>query len=220
MARLPAIPPWEVNPALTRSRLLSIGEWISDVRASVAEDVNPELGDLYFGHWQPGSTAHARLAHRFTAEAQSGAHPWLRVLDPSLQFTFAIDDVPIRIYRGEPDRPSRSAKKAGVQERLRQLEAFDMSEITRADLSWSWRIAVELDPQTLRASRLTLCEVNVDGDEDQVRNQFEIPIRPDVARLTTLAEHRPAGVELEPATVELQPAEADEDGEASAVDGD
>lgn len=192
--------PWDVNPSLDLQSLVAVGRLIEDVRNSVVDDLDVEAGDTFFGQWTPGSKFHSRFAHRVVEATKDGAIPGLSVLDRRMQFTFGINGVPLRLFRGDAERPTKGARKKNVLEALAQQEAFDLDLITKKDLQWVWRMAVLTDPETMRILRITLCQVHL-GDGVQVRYPFDIPFREAVAPVTVLTEDRPEGIELEPAEV-------------------
>lgn len=188
--------PWDVYPGLTSDRLQTIARLLADIRERVSRHLEPEEGDLHFGMWVAGTTAHARTAYRLTKMAESGDFPWLSIVDGTMQFTFAIDRVPVRVFRGEPEKPSRSAQKKSLRETMIQLALFEMEVMGGGDLDWQWRIAVEPDPTTGEVFRITLVQVNVTDGEVNIRNPFVIPFRDTARALTDVASTRRDGVEL------------------------
>jgi hypothetical protein len=173
----------------------------------VSRHVQPEEGDLHFGMWVAGTMAHARTAYWITRIVSRGDHSWLSIVDGTMQFTFAIDGVPVRVFRGEPEKPSRGAQKKSLRETMAQLALFEMNEMGGGDLDWQWRIAVEPEP-TGEVFRITIVQVNVTNGEVNVRNPFEIPFRDTARALTDLASTRHEGIELPPPRVgELSTAE-------------
>lgn len=188
--------PWEVHPGLTEDRLLFIARVLAGVRDRVRLQLQPEEGDLYFGQWVSGTQAHARTAYEINRLAESGDYPWLEIVDRGMQFTFKIDGVPIRIFRGEPEKPTRSAQKKGVLEAMHQLMLFEHEEMGGKDLEWQWRIALEVEPESGEVFRITLVQVNVTRGVVNVRNAFPIPFRDSASALTVVATTRRDGVEL------------------------
>jgi hypothetical protein len=209
------LPPWEVNPALTLDRLRVITDIIVRVRREVAESTDYEEGDGFFGLWAPGSRVHARLAHHIKRTATSRLYPWLTIVNQGLQFTFAIDGVPVRIYRGEAERPSRGARKVSLLEHVKQQELFDLGLITKPDLSWAWRIAVETEPDG-KVFSVNILQVGP-GSPVSVRNRFSIPLTATVPAVASVLPFTPAGVELEPAPVEAIEHVSVEDGEEVGI---
>jgi hypothetical protein len=199
--------PWDVHPGLTLDRLQTIARLLADIRERVSRHLQPEEGDLHFGMWVAGTTAHARTAYRITHMVASGGYPWLSIVDGTMQFTFAIDRVPVRVFRGEPEKPSRGAQKKSLLETMAQLTLFELNEMGGGDLDWQWRIAVEPEP-TGEVFRITIVQVNVTNGEVSVRNPFVIPFRDTARALTDLASTRRDGVELPPPPIgELSAAE-------------
>ncbi|WNG34419.1 hypothetical protein F0U61_12835 [Archangium violaceum] len=199
--------PWDVHPGLTLDRLQIIARLLADIRERVSLHLEPEEGDLHFGMWVAGTMAHARTAYQLTRMVFSGDYSWLSIVDGSMQFTFAIDRVPVRVFKGDPEKPSRSAQKKSPREAMIQLALFEMKEMGGGDLDWQWRIAVEPEP-TGEVFRITLVQVNVTAGVVNVRNLFVIPFRDTARALTDVASTRHDGVELPPPPIgELTDAE-------------
>jgi hypothetical protein len=199
--------PWEVHPGLTLERLQIIARLLADVRKGVVEHMRPEEGDLHFGMWVAGTMAYARTAYRITTMAQSGDYLWLSIVDGTMQFTFAIDGVPVRVFKGDPEKPSRSAQKKSPRESVAQLMLFEMEEMGSGDLDWQWRIAVEPEP-TGEVFRITLVQVSVTNGEVGVRNLYTIPFRYTARALSEVVSSQRAGIELPvPPVGELSTAE-------------
>lgn len=208
--------PWEVNSVLALERLRVIADIIMRVRRDVAESMEPEEGDGFFGLWVSGTRVHARLSHHLKLAAESGQSPWLELVDQGMQFTFAIEGVPIRIYRGEPERPTRGARKVGLLEYARQQELFDLGLITMPDVEWVWRVAVETDPEG-RVFNVNILQIGP-GNPAPVRNRYSIPLTETVPALAPTLPFTPAGVELPPAQVEaIEYTSEEEGGEARTV---
>lgn len=202
MANFGALP-WEVNPVFQQRVLAAVAQWIADVRGSIADELDEEAGDLHFGGWVPGTAFHARFANRVGREALSGDHPWLRILDGTRQFTFAIGSVPVRVFRGTPSSPSARSRKPGPAERAAQVEGFELDEVLGCDLEWVWRFVVEVNPTNHRVERVSFCEIHV-GEQIEVRSCYEIPLQPNTSAVASLSDARPAGAEVSPAAVELR----------------
>ncbi|HEX5752235.1 MAG TPA: hypothetical protein VFZ09_38840 [Archangium sp.] len=207
--------PWEIYPELTLDRLLDVARIINRVHEEVARHIQPEKGDLRFGRWVPGSTEYSRVVHELEEAHKSGAYPWLGIVDDSMQFVASIGGVPFRFFNGDPETPSRSARKRSTKEQRANLELFDLNTVTRADIDWAWRFAVDVNPITAEVMSITIEEVDSTGS---YRNAFEIPFRQAAAGLTVLTDHRPEGVEFAPPQPEEIPA-AEETGTEAAEGG-
>jgi hypothetical protein len=206
--------PWEANPALTLERLSVIADIIVKVRRDVANSMDSEEGDGFFGMWVAGTRAHARLSHHLKEAAQSGRYPWLELVNAGMQFTFAIEGTPIRIYRGEPEKPTRGARKVSPLEAAKQEELFDLGLIMKPDLEWAWRIAVETDPDG-RVFAVYILQVGP-GAPVSVRNRFAIPLGAAVAPVSSVLPITPPGVELPPAEVDVLEHTSAEEGDVGA----
>jgi hypothetical protein len=190
--------PWEIDSRLKEERLISIANILDGVRTGVADHLDPDQGDRFFGGWVAGTTAYARSAAAIAAAADSGILPWLSVVDRSMQFTFAIEGVPVRVYHGDASEPSRSAVKGSPVEQQAQMVAFDLDAFTDERLNWGWRIAVETDPEG-RAFEMTFVQVHRSG---ATRYPYSIPFRAARVSLAPVASFAPAPVDLPPVIVE------------------
>lgn len=196
--------PWEVHPGLTLDRLLVVADIVRRVHEGVARHIRPAEGDTLWGRWVAGTTEYSRVAYALIKAAESGEYPWLGIVDAGMQFTASVAGVPFRVYHGDVENPTRSARKQSIKEITAQLEAFDLNEITRPDAGWAWRMAVEIDPESGDALRMIFVEVSTEG---AYRNDFEIPFQETVAPITSVTTDLFEGAELLPPTVGTRPAQ-------------
>ena len=174
-------------PALTDERLSLITVALQDVRNKALTLYDPLNGD---GPWGLGTRVYERSCFRIKQLAQQYA--WLTVIeeDPKPRFTFAIEGLPIRFYKGSPDDPPSNYLVTTFGELLqRQLfpEFRPLDKILR--------IAIETDREG-RVSSAKLVELDEAGEATGV---YVIPFgaaRPNVVRLESKAVH------LEPVVVE------------------
>ncbi|VUT00587.1 hypothetical protein SB6408_01918 [Klebsiella spallanzanii] len=90
--------PWELNPALTIERLKQLASLIRNVRDDVIDLHNEELGD---SARSTGLRAYECCRTRIIrAATQHEEWPWLGIVKDDGKFTFSIDSVPVRLYRG------------------------------------------------------------------------------------------------------------------------
>lgn len=94
--------PWDIHPALTSSRLALCARLLVRGRSDAVSRAEPRMGD---DAWSVGCRAYSFSRHQLRRAAESGRHPWLRILDDTQHFVFLIDGVPVRFYRGSPDDP-------------------------------------------------------------------------------------------------------------------
>jgi hypothetical protein len=174
-------------PALTDDRLSLIAEALQDVRNKALILYDPLNGD---GPWGLGTRVYERSCFRIKQLAQKYA--WLTVIeeDPKPRFTFAIEGLPIRFYKGSPDDPPSNYLVTTFGELLqRQLfpEFRPLDKILR--------IAIETDREG-RVSSAKLVELDEAGEATGV---YVIPFgtaRPNVVPI------EPKAVHLEPVVVE------------------
>lgn len=132
--------PSDVHPDLTDERLQALANFFARTRSTVAALHDPLAGD---DAWALGCRGNSRWRNLLVSRSQSGEWPWVKVLNPSKLFVFAIGNVPVRFYRGKPKRaPSRTLAQSAQE--LAQLSlAFSMDEVQYRELSW--RFAIETD---------------------------------------------------------------------------
>ena len=98
-----AVLPWDIHPALTEDRLRVCASLLANARRDAVQLARPELGD---DPWSVGCRAYAFGRQRLRRAVEQRIHNWLTVLDESLSFTFAIDGIPVRFFRGAADEPT------------------------------------------------------------------------------------------------------------------
>lgn len=131
--------PWEYHPELTAERISAVARLIVDGRQTAVELFDEEAGD---NGWTLGCRAFQFGRARILRAADEGKHDWLSVIDRSLQLTFTIGAVPVRIYRGEAEEPTDRTARQSINE-LRQLGfSFDERDEGR---ELAFRFAIETD---------------------------------------------------------------------------
>jgi hypothetical protein len=133
----PARPlPWEFHPALTEERLRFCARLLANARRDALALAAYEMGD---DNWSVGCRAYAFGRQRIRRVAESGAHPWLNVMDETHHFVFLIDQVPVRFYRGLADDPTVRTL------RRQEAEAQQLSLALGSDVGdgLAFRLAVE-----------------------------------------------------------------------------
>ena len=186
--------PTKKYPSLTDERLSLLAAALRDVRNTTLALYDPLGGD---NEWSHGCRVYVRS--RFKITQLSREQPWLSIVqeEQRLRFTFAIEGIPIRFYRGSPDDPPDNYLVTTFGE-LQQRQLFDGLR----PLDKILRLAVETDREG-RVSTVKLVELDEAGEATGV---YLIPF--DVARsnVTTL-ESRPIHVE----PVKLEPLENNEE---------
>lgn len=146
--------PWEHNPALTRERLITIGQLIIDGRNDAIERFDPDKG---CDGWTVGCEAFAFQKHQIILASER--FEWLDILNPLMEFVFSIGGVPMRFYRGEPDEPHDRTLRQTFAE-LQQGSLFSDEDLLGMARHLLYRFAVETD---LDGSVMAITFVVLDG---------------------------------------------------------
>lgn len=174
-------------PALTDERLSLIADALQDVRNKALTLYDPLNGD---GPWGLGTRVYERSC--FKIKQLTHQHAWLTVIEeePKPRFTFAIEGLPIRFYKGSPDDPPPNYLVTTYGELLQRQLFQDLRPLDKI-----LRIAIETDTEG-RVSSAKLVELDEAGEATGV---YLIPfgaVRPNVVPLESKAIH------LEPIIVE------------------
>lgn len=103
--------PWQIHPSLKPERLEFLAALFRDVRHDLSLLHEPSRGDT---NWSRGCRAYDRTRYAVAQAAIGEQRDWLSIVeDDGLHFVFSIGAVPIRFYRGEPN-------KSAVSRRARQ----------------------------------------------------------------------------------------------------
>lgn len=137
--------PWDYHSDLSEERIVTVAELIVDGRQTAVELFDEEAGD---NGWTLGCRAFQFGRARILRAIDAGEHSWLRAIDRSLQLTFTIGEVPVRIYRGEADEPTDRTLRQSNNE-LRQLGfSFDECDEGR-ELAYRFAIDTDVDGSVL-----------------------------------------------------------------------
>jgi hypothetical protein len=164
--------PWDLTPALEQHRLVTLARVAVATRNRAFAEADREAGDT---NWGLACKAHERL---MTALARlSGEHPWLTVVREGLYVMPLIEDVPVRLYRGAPDKPgSRHLESLRLEyERSRPARpqmAFDFMGSVDDGGPWYWLMAMETDAAGM-VSRVFFVQAN---DAGETRHPWECPL--------------------------------------------
>lgn len=164
--------PWDLNPALKRERLVTLARLIAETRNKVFAGADREAGDT---NWGLACRAHERLGHALVQLAASGKHPWLTVSREGLALMARVEGVPVRAYRGAPDRPpSRQvdAIRADLERNPPKQIAFSFMDAVDQDGPWYWLMALESDTHG-QVVRVTYLQVN---DAHETRHAWVCPL--------------------------------------------
>jgi len=127
--------PWEYLEDLSRDRLQLIAKILRDTRNSTLREYSAKSGD---GRWSLGCRIYERSANLITAAAEDGLLPWLKIVEPPLEFVFAIGDVPVRFYKGDADAAPGTHLKCAISEQMQLGLVFKEEKVHLI-----WRFVVE-----------------------------------------------------------------------------
>jgi len=133
------------HPDLSDDRLQYLADLMVKVRHDTLELYDEVGGD---DPWSHGCRAYARTKSNIVKESEN--LEWLKVLDASLQFVFAIGEVPIRFYRGAPEKPNEKTMRRSFSE-LNQLSLNFTNEVA-ASLAWRFAIETDIDGEVSQVS--------------------------------------------------------------------
>ncbi len=176
--------PWKEDKRLEADKLIAIAEVLRDVRNQTAELHDPVEGD---NAWSLGTRVYARQIHVLEQKAMST--DWLTIRRKNLEFDMSINGVPVRFYKGEPEKPTKNTLKIRYEElQYQQLMMLDMGEIV------SWRFAQETnyDGSVFRISLVKLDQAGIS------LGMWEVPLET-TTRSVGIMGHLEDAIELSPA---------------------
>ncbi len=125
-----ATPPSQFFPELEDSRLRVIAEALLDQRYATLRDLVSPYDDSYTRE----STVFGR-SRNLLIEMAGGKYHWLTLKHAGMDVTVAIERVPCRFFRDDPDNP----EKAGFYKRNAVDQLFDVDETKPV----VWRFVIE-----------------------------------------------------------------------------
>lgn len=137
-----ATPPSHFFQELEDSRLRVIAEALLDQRYATLRDLVSPYDDNYTRE----GTVFGRSRNLLIEMAKSGKYNWLTLKHPGMDVTVAIERVPCRFFRDDPEHP----EKAGFHKRNAVDQLFDIDETKPV----VWRFVIE--------------QAMTDEDEDRV----------------------------------------------------
>ena len=152
--------PWRKYSSLTEERLTVVANIIRDARHDCVLLHEADKGDT---NWDLGCRVYSRTC--FSLRTHSVIYPeWLKILPESrgLQFSFAIDTVPFRFYRGTPEDPPDRYRICTFGELHHQQMCLQLEGFRPPD--GVLRIAVETSPATLEVTSVGVVEVDDAGN--------------------------------------------------------
>jgi len=194
--------PWDYHSDLTEERLSIIAQLIVDGRQTAVERHDEDAGD---NGWTLGCSAFQFARARILWAADSGKHPWLSLIDRTLQLTFNIGSVPVRIYKGEAEEPTTRTLRQSLGE-LRQLSLLSYVDSYTPDLKY--RFAVETD---IDGSVAAVKFVGLDGETALLN--WEVPYDHSLPAVAGIGRPATETVELPAPTVGVRGAVAEDQDE-------
>jgi hypothetical protein len=185
--------PWDYHSDLTEERLVILAGMIVDGRRAAVELFDENAGDTA---WTLGVRAFEFVRIRILRSADSGEHPWLGIIDRTLQLIFKIGEVPVRIYKGDADEPTGRTLRQGHSE-LRQLSLLFGEEDEGGDLAYRFAIETDID-----GSALAVKFVGLRG-ENAVLN-WDVPLAGVSQTTGAVGRQATASVDLPAPSVEVR----------------
>lgn len=184
--------PWEINDALLPDRLQAIAVAAKNQRNMVI-DLTVEGRD---SPWCLGCRAYSWTCSVLT-EMAVDCH-WLRCRAGGLAFTFYVDGIPFKFYRGKADEPKSNSLRSGVREMLsvNRLDFLE-KEIVQELEGWFWLLAIDTDVDG-RVLEVVVFQANERGE---IRHPWSIPLDGRVVAVSSISDLRREGVDQAPAQI-------------------
>ncbi|APR80291.1 Hypothetical protein A7982_05638 [Minicystis rosea] len=198
------VAPWELNPVLKRERLILLARQVAETRNKVFAEADREAGDT---NWGLACRAHERLGHALVRLAEDGKHPWLTVSREGLYLMPRIEGVPVRAYRGAPDRPASKhldALRAETTRHPPKQTMFSFMDAADQDGPWFWLMALETD-ESGQIARVTYLQAN---EAHETRHAWTCPLDEEpveVPERKRAAPPKSATRAVKPAPIEAPP---------------
>lgn len=111
-------------PELVSDRLEAVSQWLVDELYATEDDLSRSTDSGY----TRGCTTFGRQKNRIIAEAMSGRHEWLGLLNGNNDLVFTIGGVPCRFSNDDPSSPSKDAVLTTNRFQMDFLEFVSNSE--------------------------------------------------------------------------------------------
>lgn len=184
--------PWEVNPDLTKDRLVSIANFIAEIRHNVIELHDVELGDTRLSL---GMRAYECCRQRIIQISKVGLFPWLSILTPEGRFTFSINNIPVRFTRNDPKYlPDR--KLVVSEDAMKQMTLF--GDQPHAEVRWFFVFDTDYKSAADAAYFVGYNELG------EITCQWEIPVEVGVTLLTDISDTLPPAIQLEKPSISVK----------------
>lgn len=186
--------PWELNPVLTADRLKQLASLIRDVREDVVDRHDDDMGDTARS---TGMRAYECSRTRIIRAVKDKENwPWLGIVKPDGRFSFSIQSVPVRLYRGKPSSPEERRLIPSV-EALKQMTLLepDVGDVAAV----LWFFAIEVDEMRY-VERVTFVGFL---NEEQV-SCWEIPLDDRIPAFGPTDSELPQPIETKKASVSVK----------------
>ena len=185
--------PWLLAPQLKKEHLLQLANLLVQVRSEVIERHEPELGDTRLSL---GMRAYECCRSRIIFKDDEGEWPWLSILTEYGRFTLAIEGVPVRFSRNNPNTlPDR--KLIPSEEGFEQMNIFG-HENDFSHLRWFLVIDTPYDIPVENAYFVGYSEFN------EIECKWEIPLSDQVLAISDVNSNNPQAVKIPPAKARLK----------------
>jgi hypothetical protein len=192
--------PWLLAHQLKNEYLLQLASLLVQVRGEVIDRHEPNLGDTRLSL---GMRAYECCRSRIIFKDDQGVWPWLSILTEQGRFTFAVEGVPVRFSRNDPDSlPYR--KLIPSQEGFEQMSMFE-DENNFSHLRWFLVIDTPYDTPVENAFFIGYSELN------EIVCKYEIPLSDRVSAMGDVNTKKPQAVKVSPAKAKLKLLEKKED---------
>lgn len=186
--------PWEINEVLLPDRLQAVAVAAKNQRNMVI-DLSVEGRD---NPWCLGCRAYSWTCSILAEMAMRDDCQWLRTRSGGLAFTFYVDGVAFKFYRGKAEEPKSNSLRSGVREMLsvNRLD-FMEDEIRQEAEGWFWLLAIDTDVDG-RVLEVVVFQANERGE---IRHPWSIPLDGRVVAVSSISDVRREGVEQAPAQI-------------------
>lgn len=185
--------PWLLAPQLQKDYIQHIAQLLVQVRGEVIDRHEPELGDTRLSL---GMRAYECCRSRIKFKDADGDWAWLSIVTDEGRFTFAIDGIPVRFSRNDPNSlPDR--KLIPSEEGYEQMCLFESSN-DYALLRWFFVIDSPYDIPVEHAYLVGYTEFN------EIKCKWEIPLSDQVPVMSDVDKVKPQAVKVKPAKAKLK----------------
>lgn len=192
--------PWLIVPQLKKECIKELAYLLISVRRAVIDRHEPEIGDTKLSL---GLRAYECCRSQLISKSLSGDWPWLSILTETGRFTLAVNSVPVRFTRNEPDKlPDR--KLIMSAEANKQMELFQ-DESDYAKLRWFLVIDSAYDTAVENAYFVGY------APDNSIECMWHIPLTDRVPLLADLTSNEPQAVDIPAAKAKLKIVKKKED---------